>query len=246
MRRRIAVVWKGGRPTGCMEIRNGVIRRMQVARGKGRTRGKHFSFSSGGAARLEVTVDRAACAPGADAALVTVRTAKNPFSFFLRDVSAKDPIFIGEYGVAVTAATDSRSFEEMRSDLSSRGGRTVLQKIEGEPEESYDTAARHTRDMRCPTWLGLSRDIRIFETGFGGAGEGWHWVKPRFHGHPVTLDETDGKPVRYNFMLGRGAGCVEAPITSPHWSRSNDAGSRRRRCAGRTVAWRTTSVRESC
>ncbi|HUU43100.1 MAG TPA: hypothetical protein VMX57_04935, partial [Planctomycetota bacterium] len=119
------------------------------------------------------------------------------------------PVFIPDYGVAVTEASDPRTFDGIAHDVRARGGMSLLQKIDSEPEESYDVAAAHTRNMRCPTWLGLSRDIRVFQTGFGGPGEAWHWVQPRFHGRVVTLRETGDGPVRYDFMLGRGAGCIE-------------------------------------
>ena len=197
MTRTVAVVWKRRRPEGRIEVVNGELR------------GGASRFAPAKRARLEITVGRARCNPGAHATAVTVRTRGHSFTFFLRDVSARYPVFIREFGVAVTTAKDRRTFEEIASDIASRGGVSVLRKIEREPEESYDAAAVHTRDMRCPTWLGLSRDIRIFETGFGGPGEAWHWVKPRFHGRAVALRQTGEAPVRYDFMLGRGAGCVE-------------------------------------
>lgn len=89
---------------------------------------------------------------------------------------------------------------------------TVLQTIELEPEESYEEAARHTRNHPTLTWLGLSRDIRIFGVGFRGVGGEerlWDWVQPRFHGFEVTLPEHNDKLVRYRFLMGRGIGCDE-------------------------------------
>jgi hypothetical protein len=79
-----------------------------------------------------------------------------------------------------------------------------LQQIEAEPEESFADAAVNTRDLHVPTWLGLGRDMRIFQVD-----ERLESVQPRFHGEEVTLPEAQDKPVQYDFLMGRGWGVVD-------------------------------------
>jgi hypothetical protein len=129
---------------------------------------------------------------------------RHPFTFLLRDVDRRYPILIPAYGVAVTEADDGRTYAEIASDVQGRGLKSKLEQIEGEPEESFDSAAAGVRDMKCPTWLGLSRDIRIFSVG-----ERLDSIEPRDHGVGAALPEGGDKPVSYNLMAGRGWGARE-------------------------------------
>ena len=144
---------------------------------------------------------------GSGATIITVRTVTNPFSFFLRDVSKEYPIFIPDYGVIATDADDTRSYEQVGETIRNYGLKTKLKQIQSEDEESYKEAAANTRKLRCPTWLGVSRDIRIFEVDFRGGR--LDWIQPRFHGPLVSLPESNNNPVCYQFFIGRGIGCVE-------------------------------------
>ncbi|MEM2925843.1 MAG: hypothetical protein QXO94_00045 [Candidatus Bathyarchaeia archaeon] len=209
MGRRIAIEWKDSKPIGRIEVVNGRLEEALIKKGKGEVVGEEFAFTSHGSCRLELTVGESGCSLGSEATLVTVRTAINPFCFFLRDVSKEYPIILPEYGIVVTEADDERSYEQIAEEICSLGLQTKLQRIESEPEESYASAAANTRELHCPTWLGLSRDIRIFEFSFRSGQEVWDWIQPRFHGYPVPLPEADNNPVRYNFFIGRGIGCAE-------------------------------------
>ena len=203
--RRIAIEWREGRPQGDVSATNGSLATMSVAQGKGTVSGTNrFSATSDGPFRLEVELSGSEAAYGRAAAIVSVKTARNPFSFFLRDVRSSQPIYIPEYGVAVTGAEDARSYQQIEDAVRAKGLQTKLERISSEPEESFANAAAHTRELKCQTWLGLSRDMRIF-----GVGERLDWIQPRFHGNEVTLPEAGDKPVRYNFLMGRGWGAVE-------------------------------------
>ena len=103
---------------------------------------------------------------GAPATRVTVQTKKFGFTFFLRDVSRAWPIWIPQYGAAVTTADDGRDYQQIVDDIRGRGLRSELDRIAAEPEESFANAAAATRDQTCETWLGLSRDMRIFRINF--------------------------------------------------------------------------------
>jgi hypothetical protein len=55
--------------------------------------------------------------------------------------------------------------------------------------------------MKQETWLGLSRDQRLFRID-----EHLQWIKPRFHWRESKLPETADMPIVYEFMFGRGWG----------------------------------------
>jgi len=212
MTKTIAIEWKSGPVEGTLEIINGKLEHLGLASGRGKVEDAAFCLSPDGQCRLEVTVEDARVAEGANQTTVTVRTAQNSFTFFLRDVTAAYPIFLPTYGVVVTAADDPRSYEEIEQVVRGRGLLSGLQQIAGAPEESYKQAARHTRDLKCPTWLGLSRDMRIFQIELDRLGR--HWAlqpmtsQDSYHpARPACLPETNNQPVQYLFVLGRGVAC---------------------------------------
>ena len=203
----VAVEWRAGPVEGRLEVVNGHLAALAVAKGEGSVEDDRFAFTSGGPCRLVVTLDDVNLSHGAHPTIVSIRCAVNPFTVLLRDVDAECPIILPTHGVVVTEASDGRSYLEIEEAIRGRGLQTTRQRIESEEEESYAAAAAQTRNMRCPTWLGLSRDMRIFEVGYGD--DGSHFVHPRFHGQRVTLPEADDRPIGYHFWLGRGMGCVE-------------------------------------
>lgn len=156
--------------------------------------------------RVVATVECPTLRPGPEPPLATVTCHSGTFSFFIRDVRADWPIVLPDFGVAVTSADDKRSYQDIETALLNAGILTNLQKIDREPEESFENAARFTRDLKCPIWLGLSRDVRIFELGFEYEGQWDDYVTPKLHHKQLTLPEHDSGPVQYNFMVGRGVG----------------------------------------
>ena len=195
----VAVVWKSGPVAGTIEVAHGRLTKASAAK---------FACAGRKPCRVELAVSASSVGPGPESPVVTVRALENPFSFFLRDVRSDAPILIAAYGVAVLPAGDSRTYAQVEADVRARGLRTKLQQIETEPEESFETAAAVTRKLRCPTWLGLSRDMRIFELDYESDSGRWSSIQPRFHGYPVTLPETADQAARYIFFIGRGVGPV--------------------------------------
>ncbi len=55
--------------------------------------------------------------------------------------------------------------------------------------------------MTCPTWLGISRDIRIFEI---GTPQDMDMIIPKMASSPVNIPETSNSGVTYGYMAGRG------------------------------------------
>jgi hypothetical protein len=147
--RRIAIQWCAGQPQGEISVTNGAL--------AGNNR---FRAAAPGPFRLEVEISGSEAAYGPGPAVVTVKTEHNPFSFFLRDARADHPIYIPEYGVAVTGADDPRSCPQIEQAIRARGLRSKLERVAAEPEENFESAAANTRTVSCQTWLGLSRDIR--------------------------------------------------------------------------------------
>ena len=86
--------------------------------------------------------------------------------------------------MVVTTGGDPRSYDEIAQAVQRRASRTKLEQIEDQPEETFPDAAANTREQQVPTWLGLGRDIRIFEID-----ERMETIKPRDHGYEVTLPE---------------------------------------------------------
>jgi len=196
MRSSIALLWKRLPTEVFVEAVNGTV----LAEG-----------NRDGLGRLELEIESSE-GYGRDPAVVTIRTDTHAFSFFLRDVDSSYPIYVPAYGAAVVPAEDGRTYGEVESEIRSRGLRTQLQRLNSEPEESYEQAAANTRNLPGQTWLGLSRDMRIFGVGFRGVGGEelyWDWVQPRFHGFETPLPENGNEPVKYRFLLGRGVGCTE-------------------------------------
>lgn len=145
-------------------------------------------------------------AVGSGTTTVSLVMKENSFTFFLRDVDKRFPIWIPDYGVIVTQADDERSYCAMESDIRSKGLLSNLGRCETEPETSYEAAAINNRHPHLPTWLGLSRDFRIFKVGFAEHEPHSHdWIEARRHERKVPVPD---HPVRYNFRIGRGDSCV--------------------------------------
>lgn len=216
MNRTIILEWNATRPQGRLAITHGKFKRIAIERGKGRITGAAFAFSNAGSHRLRITIEDTQTDPGHSPTIVTVRERKQPFSFFLRDVKAGRPILLPMFGVAITDASDSRSRDAIARAIPQPGRQTYLQQVESETEENYKQAATNTRPQTCPTWLGLSRDFRIFHLGFRDMQERWDWIQPRFNWKEIKTPEMDGKEpkhgfekcLKYGFMMGRGFGCT--------------------------------------
>lgn len=201
-RKAIAIEWRSGRPRGHIRVADGKLLSVKVSRGDGSVEsGFQFAASEDPPFRIDVSLEGTVNRYGEGPTIISIVAEDHSFSFFLRDVNPHFPILIPEFGVLVTTSEDTRTFREVEGAMLKRGFRTRLQQIEAEPEETFESAAENARRMTCPTWLGLSRDMRIF-----AFGERLDWVQPRFHYFDTALPENDHKPFRYEFVIGRGWG----------------------------------------
>ena len=196
--KKISVIWKKPGMSGTLELTNA-----------GALDIESFALAAD-ENRLNITVTDAKLIPGAFATVLAVRAAENPFSFFVRDVNADFPILIKEYEVAVTTADDPRSYDEIFLSIVSKGLLSKIEKFEAEPEESFESAAAKTKCMHVPTWLGLSRDVRMFEVAPHAVvndSQLWDQILPMRHHSRVTYEEMGDKPIEFDYFAGRGLGC---------------------------------------
>ena len=199
----VSILWKAGPSDGSVEVRGGRLAGLRAS-GGGST--DTFKLAADGDRRLDVTVADVNLGWSADPTAVTIRSNRGAFSFLLRDVVREWPIFLPSFGAVVTEAGDVRSYEQIERDIRSRKLQTVLQRIESEPEETYQKAASATRSQCCPMWLGISRDYRIFELGWSRNN---YTIDPKQHSSPIQISETDKTFLSYNYTVGRGTGCRE-------------------------------------
>ncbi len=193
----VAVVWSAA-PSGTVTVDRG---RLVGLRAEGGQAVDHaFQFPSQSPGRLELAIDGVA-AGDETGTLVTVSAPGATFTFRLGEVDANYPIFLPALGTAVTTAGDHRTYAAIAEAITGRGLRTKLQAIAAAPEENFASAAATTRQMKLETWLGLSRDERIFRVD-----DRLQWIKPRFAWRESKLPETADKPVVYEFLFGRGWG----------------------------------------
>jgi len=202
----IAVLWSGGKPKGVIEVKNGKLESIKLEKGTGRTEKGKIEITADEEVRIELKLSEANINLGSYATIVTINTSANPFSFFLRDVNKSNPIYIPGYKVIVTESNDKRSFSEIERSITNKNLETNLQRIEEKKEESFENAAAENRKQIAPTWLGISRDMRIFEL-TGIIGNDWReseCITPRNSSSGMKLPEFGNSDVVYAYTISRG------------------------------------------
>jgi hypothetical protein len=213
---RVAVVWKDDIEGGEVEVAHAALQSLDRAAGKDSAAKSPGDFSlTPGVRRLEIAIDDAHTNLGAFATRITLRFRKRGaasgesaagFAFFLRDVLPETPMLVCGLQAAVVPAGDRRTYDEIEAAVRAKKLQSEQDLFEAAPEETYESACRGVKRMRCPTWLGLGRDLRIFRvmpldsTGYWGYVEPYDLVR--------SAIAAEGKdPGRYYFILGRGARC---------------------------------------
>jgi hypothetical protein len=167
-----------------------------------------FALPTNRPAKLEVAIIPTPVDAGLPT-LVTVNTPPQGFTFRLEDVDTTYPIFLPALGVIVTDASDTRPYAEIATSIRQRGTTTQLQRIAAAPEASFAAAAATSHEVRLQTWLGVSRDIRLFRLD-----ENLESFQPRFAGYDVPLPELRDQPATYAFQFGRGRGARDTVTRS--------------------------------
>jgi hypothetical protein len=199
--KKIAIEWQNEKPSGTIEVLNGKLDNIIVTKGSGKAKAGYFEFKTTGSNRILISFNEINVNAGSGATLVSIRSGSNAFSFFLRDINPAFPVWIPQYHVVVCPASDNRTYQQIVNDIQAHGLQTKVQKMDNEPEESYDSASIHTRDQMCPTWLGISRDVRIFEMGLP---QDMEMIIPRLASGDMHLPEFNNAAVTYCYLAGRG------------------------------------------
>ena len=209
----VRIVWKEGEVKGRIEVQNAALSRMflqEVGResvGKA-INGYDFRIARADRQALALYFSGARTDLGPEPALVTLRTANHAFSFFLRDVTSANPIYIPSYGVAVVPITDLRGYRQVEEAILSCGLLTKAALTNLKPEASFEQVAPYTRNMSHPIWLGLGRDIRMFEITEEMQDVTYceKLIKPIKSGRSFNIPESGDNRLSYCYALGRGVG----------------------------------------
>ena len=211
-RTRYFVEWKFAKPTGTIHISNGRLHKIEIIKGAGKVQGNNLTISSPDNIRISLEVDSVRNQAGPYATVISVKTAIQPFSFFARDVSTEFPVLISGYGVLVLPSTDLRRYEEVENEVLSRKLKTKIGRIEAEPETSFSAVENKVKKMTVPTWLGTSRDFRIFEVSESltdaAKGEA-NIIAPKRSSSTLKLPQMKNEAANYLYTLGRGIGVRE-------------------------------------
>ena len=210
----IFIEWEKRNVRGSIAVTNGDINYIKVVKGEGEADGDNFNITSEKYCRLEINIKNAKLQYGPGATIVHITAEDDPFSFFLRDVKKQEPIYIPSYAVVVLEGDDDRSYNSVQNDILSEKRLTKIDLINRRPETSFSSVQDKVRDMSVPIWLGLSRDMRIFDISeeLEDTGQEAKIIRPKYATSGVQLPELKNGQAAYIYALGRGKG-VENNIT---------------------------------
>ena len=206
----LRAVWANAPVAGSIEVHDGRLDRLELPSTAGTTNGSTYSFNRDTAGSLLIHVADARLNAGAGATRVTVRGGPAAFTFWARDVTATFPIYLPRLGVAITAGDDARDYAAIAAELTARGLRTKQTVTESAAETDFESASAVTRDQPAPTWLGLSRDHRLFviRPAIARSGQEQEVIRIVRASTAVKLPEWRDREAAYGFPLGRGQGAA--------------------------------------
>lgn len=210
----VEVEWKT--TSGEVEIKavNGSVPSVTVLKGKGRVKGCTVKVGKPSCVRLGFEVKDAVTSQGPNATIISVVNGAESFSFFLRDVNASSPIWIPEYQVVVLPDGVSMSYDEVVELIESRNLVSKMDRIEQAEEASFEAAEKVTRNMSVPIWLGISRDIRLFEITEElpdalSTYQTDKTVVPTMACSHMVDESISEYPISYNYSFSRGIGAYD-------------------------------------
>jgi hypothetical protein len=204
---RITIVWADAPVRATIEVLHGRLATINTNGDNTEVHSDGSIHSGGGAIRWTLTIADSCNNAGVKGTRVRVLAEHRSFTFFTRDISRENPVLLIPYGAAVTTADDLRSYAEIADGIRARGLSTELDKIRLACEEDFAQASTEVRNPHCPVWLGLSRDMRMFEVdNFTDRGY-WGFIRPKLPKEGICLPETGALPVEYGFVVGRGTSC---------------------------------------
>lgn len=210
----VEVEWKTASGEIDIKAENGTVSSVKVLKGKGRVRGCTFKVGKPACVRLRCEVRDPVTTLGPNSTIISVGNGKNSFSFFLRDVNATSPIWIPEYQVVVLPDGLSLSYDEVVEIIKSRHLVSKMDRIEQSEEASFEAAEKVTRNMSVPIWLGLGRDIRMFQIteelpDATSTYQTDKTVVPMLASTQVVDEGLSPYPFSYNYSFSRGIGAYD-------------------------------------
>lgn len=216
--RTVLLKWARGPLAGEIAVTHGLLAEIRIVAGEGAADGARFNVKSSGACVIALTCRDIQVLSGGKATRVSVAAAEKRFTFFLRDVTASYPVWLPAPGVIVTTADDGRTYDEICAAIYARRLLNGRQGLEQAPEESFENIGDDVRSPVNETWLGLSRDMRIFRVNANYAAGCWGEVHPFIASHelPVSEKQFPGyfpaprelATLKYRFWIGRGSNCA--------------------------------------
>lgn len=201
----ILVLWRQEKANGKVQVDNGDLVKLSFDQGKGKIKGNDFSILTA-QSKLKISVSNARTELGPEATVIRIESGAKSFAFFLRDVQQSNPIYNPSLGVMVLPANDKRSFNEVEEYILVQRNQTKIQQIEDQPEQSFEKALADTRSMHVPIWLGISRDMRMFEIAeeMEDTGNEGKIIRPLYGTRSAGIPESEYQS--YIYALGRGVG----------------------------------------
>ncbi len=195
--------------SGSIKVLYGSVSNGQVVNGEGKFDKDNFHIKAKDYIKLQIEIGQEKVDIGSNSTIVTFKINDTEFSFFLRDVENRYPIYIPEYHVIILKNSNGDSYIDIERKVLKQRNFTKLQQIESENESSYSSVKDKVRDMSVPTWLGISRDARIFELNSGLEDDPRaeaQFIRPMFSSTPAKYSNNIEINASYLYALGRGAG----------------------------------------
>ncbi len=210
----VEIEWKA--VSGGVKIKadNGSVSSVQILKGKGRVRGSSVTVGKPSCIRLRCEIQDPVTSIGPNSTIISVGNGSESFSFFLRDVNATSPIWIPEYQVVVMPDGSPLSYDEVVELIESRHLVSKTEQIEQSEEASFEAAEKVTRNMSVPIWLGISRDIRLFEIteelpDATSTYQADKTVVPNLASTQLIDESISDHPLSYNYSFSRGVGAYD-------------------------------------
>lgn len=207
----VEIEWKA--VSGGVKIKadNGSVSSVQILKGKGRVRGSSVTVGKPSCIRLRCEIQDPVTSIGPNSTVISVGNGSESFSFFLRDVNATSPIWIPEYQVVVMPDGSPLSYDEVVELIESRHLVSKTEQIEQSEEASFEAAENVTRNMSVPIWLGISRDIRLFEIteelpDATSTYQADKTVVPNLASTQLIDESISDHPLSYKYSFSRGVG----------------------------------------
>ncbi|MBX3255984.1 MAG: hypothetical protein KF862_17750 [Chitinophagaceae bacterium] len=205
----VNIEWNQPALKGSIAVTRGVIKELQIVKGKGKVKGDAFEITGDKGLRIRISLENTNLENGPEPTVVAVKVSGESFSFFVRDVNKNYPIYIPGYRVVVLPGADNRTYAAVELEILRRKTKTKIQHISDEKETSFEEAAKDTRNMSAPVWLGTGRDMRIFEISENlpdaSAGEA-NIISPKLSSSPLRLEAIKNGNANYLYTMGRGVG----------------------------------------